>query len=131
MTELQARQKGLTFTGCYGRDKSIIEERLAKEKLEKPLAKIVIVKIPTNKLSIGYRAGDCGWSLYADIKYYAYKTLERLANIDENFAKNCDELQKKYMADLKTLCDKHNEESVELKNAKEILENKIPSQVNE
>ncbi len=70
MNERQARQEGLEFTGIYSWNKEEVKERIAKERKEKPKARIVLVRIPHNKLSRG--GGDGGWSAYADAKYKAY-----------------------------------------------------------
>ena len=65
MTKEQATQKGLIFTGHYGRNKA--EVQMECDKIQKQGYKVSIVTVPDSPLSRGY-VGK-GWSLYAEVKY--------------------------------------------------------------
>lgn len=74
MTENQAEQEGLTFTGIYARSKDEVKERIAKERKEHPKARLVLVTVPDSKLSRGGRG--TGYAAYGDEVYQAYQTLK-------------------------------------------------------
>lgn len=84
MTEREAEQQGLSFTGIYSSNKEEVKTRIAKERKEKPKARIVLVRVPHNPLSRSYCRGGCGWSAYACPKYRAYDRLEEFSKRMEN-----------------------------------------------
>jgi hypothetical protein len=82
MNERQAQEQGLHFTGHYSSDKDEVKRCIAEDRVKYPKARIVLVNVPHSKLS---RSGPgMGYSAYADDKYSAYRTLERLGNVDQN-----------------------------------------------
>jgi len=83
MTEKNARQEDLSFTGIYSFYKEEVKARIKEERKERPKARIVLVWSPASKLSRGYSSG--GWSAYADEKYSAYSTLERTSKVIDSY----------------------------------------------
>jgi len=74
MNEQKARAEGLSFTGCYKRDKEVVKEEA--KRIRKLGFKARIVTEYANPLSRGQNAGITGWSVYACKRYFANQNLE-------------------------------------------------------
>jgi hypothetical protein len=93
MTEKQAREEGLHFTGIYSSYKDEVKTRIADIRKKYVSARIVLVNVPHSKLS---RSGPgMGYSAYACPKYRAYQMLEQLGNIEEVHAKALADIEAK------------------------------------
>lgn len=83
MTEKQANQEGLRFTGYYGRSKE--DAKVEAQTLRIMGYRAVLVTVPDSPLSRGGRS--TGYSVYAEKKYFDYKRMKdiemHLANSDE------------------------------------------------
>ena len=123
MNEHQARQEGLEFTGIYNFNKEETKAKIAKERKEKPKARIVLVRVPHSKLSRGYTPGSCGWAAYADKYYRAYNHLEDTQKRLENYPNALHDMLSRHEGERKSLEDNHQELLRKSKEAKEILEN--------
>lgn len=96
MTEKQAIEQGLHFTGMYSSNKDETKSKIEEERKKYPLARIVLVNTPYTS-----RSGK-GYSAYACNKYSAYQTLESLGNIEENHNKRLTDLINTHLANIAT-----------------------------
>lgn len=92
MTEKQAIEQGLHFTGIYSSNKDEVKSNIEEARKKYPLAKIVLVN----------RSPRNGYSAYACNKYSAYKTLESLGNIEEKHNKRLTELINTHLTNIAT-----------------------------
>lgn len=121
MNEREARAQGLNFTGMYNSNKEITKREIEAARKKYPRARIVLVREPVDKLSRSYTPGACGWSAYADNKYSAYQTLERLGNIEERHTKRLDTINNDYQQKLAAEETQYAKELESAKNALAIL----------
>jgi hypothetical protein len=94
MTENQAQQEGLHFTGIYNWDKEDVKKQIADRRAKYPKARIVMVNTPPSKLSRGHHG--MGYSGYADDIYSAYQTLENSTPIIDNHNTRLNSLKIEY-----------------------------------
>lgn len=102
MTEKQAIEQGLHFTDIYSFDKDEVKSNIEEARKKYPLARIVLVNIPADKLSRSPRSPRNGYSAYACNKYSAYQTLESLGNIEEKHNKRLTDLINTHLANIAT-----------------------------
>lgn len=121
MTEQEATAQGLHFTGIYNRFKEDTKERIAKERIARPKARIVLVRVPDSKLSRGYSAGACGWSAYADEKWSAYERLADLGDVEAKHAARLKKIQDDYATYLQAEENRYKTEQAEKIEAENIL----------
>jgi len=121
MNEHQARQEGLEFTGIYNFSKEETKAKIAKERKEKPKARIVLVRVPHDKLSRG--GAGCGYAAYADKYYRAYDNLENAKRHLENYPKALRDMISRHEGERKSL-ENHCQNYIQsTEKAKAILEN--------
>jgi len=113
MTEKQAREKGLTFTGVYSSsaDREIIDTKLDELKVKYPTAKFYKVK------------HNCtGMPIYADKIYLAHKTIENSEQyINVAYPSSVEYIQKKYNDELAKLQEQFTSHQKALFDAKLLL----------
>jgi len=78
MTERQADQKNLAFTGDYERTHEKIDDRLATLRKDYPQCKFYKVTVPDSPLSRGIVSR--GYSIYASRLYSVIKSIKQLQN---------------------------------------------------
>lgn len=98
MTEKQAIEQGLHFTGMYSSNKDETKSKIEEARKKYPLARIVLVNTPYTSRS----GKGTGYSAYACNKYSAYQTLESLGNIEENHNKRLTDLINTHLANIAT-----------------------------
>jgi len=114
MNEQKARQEGLSFTGCYERDKESVKEEA--KKIRKLGFKARVVTKYANPLSRGQNTGITGWSVYADKKYFASKALEENKKRKEAIPSRLEKAKEDYKAAVQKI--KEDEAALEINIAK-------------
>lgn len=108
MKEREAEQQGLSFTGIYSSDKEVVKARIAQLREEHPDARIILVRVPHNKLSRGH--GNGGYSAYADRVYFLQKQIRELGKKIDGHPGDVVHLELKQREGRQSLDDRHREE---------------------
>jgi len=94
MTERQAREKNLEFTGCYERTHERIDENLERLRKEYPKCKFYKVTVPDNPLSRGIVSR--GYSIYASRLYSVMKSIKQLQNATSFHDQRIEAIEEEY-----------------------------------
>ena len=121
MTEQQAREQGLNFTGIYSSNKEEVKERIAEIRKKFPKARIALVNVPHSKLSRG--GPGMGYSAYADKTYSAYQIIERAGNVEKKHADLLKTIKERYEQDLSEEKARYDLEHLQVMQALETISN--------
>jgi hypothetical protein len=97
MNERQAREKGLSFTGCYKRNKDELQERLLE--FRKNGYKVYIVTEPVSQYSRSCDKSP-GYSIYAEQRYFWDKSKKEINQQLDRIPAEKEYMYTKYLNDL-------------------------------
>lgn len=113
----QAIAEGLHYTGISNSDKEIVKERIKKERAEKKGMRIILV----SEKCRGRIYDTIMYSAYADNKYFAYDTVERLKNYEANHDAALERIENEYVAKVMEAKEKLEKDIIEYNKAVSII----------